>query len=188
MTGTERPHKRLRAETAEESEYPEKESASGGGHQQGLIKTNVESLRSYAKQRTENASESESDEGFGPSLPSVAPKKKKRKLPHEKLYIAALPTSSRYSKSLMHKEQLRFTLFTPHTDFLVTTSIDGVVKFWKKSSDVVDFVKEFKAHHGIIQSIAVSADGRSLATVGIDKTVKLYDVITFGIIELGDDK
>lgn len=80
----------------------------------------------------------------------------------------------------MHREQLCFTTFTPYTDFLITSSIDGVVKFWKKVSGGVEFVKEFRAHNGEIKSVSVSADGRSFATAGADKTVKIFDVITFG--------
>src|ERR1700712_148226 len=87
--------------------------------------------------------DSSSDDDFGPSLPSAQPKKKRRKLPYEKLYIAALPTSGRYSKSLMHRDQLFSVNFTPITDFLITTSVDGVVKFWKKTTGGIDFVKLF---------------------------------------------
>ena len=80
----------------------------------------------------------------------------------------------------MHKEQLAFVNFTPSTDFLITTSIDGVVKFWKKTSDGLEFVKEYKAHNGEIQSVAVSQDGRSLATAGSDSTIKIFDVASYG--------
>ncbi|PVI00246.1 hypothetical protein DM02DRAFT_718455 [Periconia macrospinosa] len=125
-----------------------------------------------------------SDDDFGPALPSSAPKKKKRKLPYEKLYIAALPTANRYFKSLMHREQLSFTTFTPHTDFLITSSIDGVVKFWKKDFGGIEFVKEFKAHDGEIRSVSVSADGRSFATAGTDKSVKIFDVTTFDLLAM----
>ena len=121
-----------------------------------------------------------SDDDFGPALPSSAPKKKRRKLPYEKVYISALPTSTRYSKSLMHKDQLSFVTVTPFTDFLVTSSVDGVVKFWKKVAVGVESVKEFKAHVGEIKSVSVSQDGRSFATAGIDKTIKVFDIITFG--------
>lgn len=123
-----------------------------------------------------------SDDDFGPALPSSAPKKKKRKLPYEKLYVAALPTASRYVKSLMHREQLCFTTFTPHTDFLITSSVDGVVKFWKKDFGGIEFVKEFRAHNGEIKSVSVSADGRSFATCGADDTVKIFDVVTFDLL------
>lgn len=122
-----------------------------------------------------------SDDGIGPALPSSVPRKKRRALPYEKLYISALPTSPRYSKSLMHKDQLSFVTITPYTDFLITSSTDGVVKFWKKVAVGIEFVKEFRAHIGEIKSVGVSADGRSFATAGADKSVKIFDIITFGM-------
>ena len=132
----------------------------------------------------EGASDSEDDD-IGPALPSAeAPKKKRRKLPYEKQYIAALPKSSRYSKSLMHRDQLSFCNFTPHTDFLITSSVDGYVKFWKTVSGGIEFVKEFKAHNGEIKSVTVSADGRSFATAGTDGTVKIFDVETFDLLAM----
>ncbi|KAF2832175.1 peptidyl-prolyl cis-trans isomerase-like protein [Ophiobolus disseminans] len=127
---------------------------------------------------------SSDDDDFGPALPSSAPKKKKRKLPYEKLYVAALPTSQRYYKSLMHREQLCFTTLTPHSDFLITSSIDGVVKFWKKDFGGIEFVKEFRAHTSEIRSVNVSADGRSFATAGADNTVKIFDVVTFDLLAM----
>ena len=80
----------------------------------------------------------------------------------------------------MHKEQLSFVTITPYTDFLITTSTDGVVKFWKKVNVGVEFVKEYKAHAGDIRSVAVSQDGRNLATAGADSTVKIFDVAAYG--------
>ncbi|KAE9985184.1 hypothetical protein EG328_007724 [Venturia inaequalis] len=127
---------------------------------------------------------SSSDDEFGPTLPTAAPKKKKRRLPYEKLYIAAMPKSDRYSKSLMHQESLEFVTFTPFTDFLITSSIDGVVKFWKKMAGGIEFVKEFKAHTGEIKSVSVSADGGSFATAGMDNTVKIFDVVTFDLLAM----
>ena len=137
-----------------------------------------------AKAPPEEVSDSEDDD-IGPALPSVeAPKKRRRKLPYEKQYIAALPTSARYSKSLMHKDQLSFCTFTPHTDFLITSSVDGYVKFWKKVSGGIEFVKEFKAHNGEIKAVTASADGRSFATAGADNTVKFFDVVTFDLLAM----
>ena len=128
-----------------------------------------------------SVTDTSSDDDIGPALPtSASPAKKKRKLPYEKLYISALPASQRYHKSLMHKDQLSFIKFTPITDFLITGSIDGVVKFWKKTSDGIEFVKEFMAHGAEIVSVAVSQDGRSLATAGTDKTIKIFDVASYG--------
>ncbi|KAI9763258.1 MAG: hypothetical protein M1835_007875 [Candelina submexicana] len=130
------------------------------------------------------AQDSSSDDDIGPALPSSVPKKKRRVLPYEKLYIASLPASPRYSKSLMHKDQLSFVTVTPLTDFLITSSVDGVVKFWKKVAVGVEFVKEFRAHVGEIRSVSVSADGRSFATAGVDKSVKIFDVVTFDLLSM----
>ncbi|RMZ73875.1 peptidyl-prolyl cis-trans isomerase cyp15 [Pyrenophora seminiperda CCB06] len=142
------------------------------------------SAQDSAAQQQPHDDTSSDDDDFGPALPSSAPKKKKRKLPYEKLYVAALPSATRYSKSLMHREQLCFTTFTPHTDFLITSSIDGVVKFWKKDFGGIEFVKEFKAHTGEITSVSVSADGRSFATAGVDKTINMFDVVTFDLLAM----
>jgi peptidylprolyl isomerase domain and WD repeat-containing protein 1 len=125
---------------------------------------------------------SSDDDDMGPALPSTLPQKKRRKLPYERLYVSNLPASPKYSKSLMHREPLTFATITPFTDFLITSSGDGVVKFWKKIAIGVEFVKEFRAHTGEIKSVSVSADGRSFATAGVDKTVKIFDVITFGTL------
>lgn len=121
---------------------------------------------------------------MGPQLPTEAPKKKRRVLPHEKLYVAALPRSARYSRSLMHKEQILFAHWTPITDFLITSSVDGVVKFWKKIADGIEFVKEFRAHNGEIKSVSVSQDGRSFATAGADESVKIFDVVSFDLLSM----
>ncbi|RYO76868.1 hypothetical protein DL766_008835 [Monosporascus sp. MC13-8B] len=146
------------------------------------IKSNKRSHSDFAGRDGSHSSSDEDD--MGPQLPSAAPKKKRRVLPYEKLYISALPKSARYSRSLMHKEQLSFVNVTPLTDFLITSSVDGVVKFWKKIAQGIEFVKEFKAHQGEIRSVSVSQDGRSFATAGTDKTVKIFDVITFDLLTM----
>lgn len=132
----------------------------------------------------ESITDSSSDDGIGPTLPPAgsAVKKKRRTLPHEKLYLGALPTAGRYSKSLMHRDNLAFVTMTPFTDFLITTSVEGVVKFWKKMAVGIEFVKMFRAHQGEIVSVSVSTDGRSFATAGADKRVAIFDVVTFGTL------
>lgn len=84
----------------------------------------------------------------------------------------------------MHKDQLTFVTFTPHTDFLITSSIDGYVKFWKKVQGEIEFVKEFRAHTSEILSVTVSADGASFATAGADGSIKIFDVITFDLLAM----
>lgn len=128
-----------------------------------------------------------SDDDFGPALPSSVPPKKKRKLPYEALYVEALPKGVRYSKSLMHKDQVASVAVAPSpADFIITTSIDGVVKFWKKTATGIEFAKEYRAHNGRVQSSSVSADGASFASAGDedDKTIKLFDVVTFDLLSM----
>ena len=69
------------------------------------------------------------------------------------------------------------------TDFLITTSVDGHVKFWKKTDKGIEFVKHFRAHLGAIVAIDVSYDGSLLATTAVDKGLKVFDVINFGELE-----
>jgi peptidylprolyl isomerase domain and WD repeat-containing protein 1 len=122
-----------------------------------------------------------------------APKKKRRSmivhpqhvpdetvLPHEKAYLDRLPSSVRYTKSLMHRDTLSFVTVTPFTDFIITTSADGVVKFWKKQASGIEFVKDYRGHLGPVTSISVSADGSTFASASSDKTVKIFDVVNFG--------
>lgn len=128
-----------------------------------------------------------SDGDFGPALPSSVPPKKKRKLPYETLYVDALPKGTRYSKSLMHKDQVSSVAVAPSpSDFVITTSIDGVVKFWKKVATGIEFAKEYRAHNGTIQSSTLSADGSMFATAGDeeDSTLKLFDVVTFDLLSM----
>ncbi|KAK4560989.1 Peptidyl-prolyl cis-trans isomerase cyp15 [Recurvomyces mirabilis] len=152
---------------------------------QGVKRSHDELELGDTQPANQPADDSDSDDDIGPALPSAeAPKKKRRRLPYEKQYIAALPTATRYSKSLMHKDQLSYCTFTPHTDFLITSSIDGYVKFWKKVTGGIEFVKEYKAHDGEIKGVSVSADGRSYATLGADNTIKIFDVVTFDLLAL----
>ncbi|KAI5848731.1 hypothetical protein DFP73DRAFT_542221 [Morchella snyderi] len=174
----------------------ENESASDAGTRAGKrVRTDSNpALPAQAEKKMKSTPEVEEDDSssddddIGPTLPpaagaSAATKKKKRRtLPHERLYLAALPTAPRYSKSLMHRDHLAFVTMTPFTDFLITTSVDGVVKFWKKMAVGIEFVKMFRAHQGEIVAVAVSTDGRSFASAGVDARVAIFDVVTFDLL------
>jgi peptidylprolyl isomerase domain and WD repeat-containing protein 1 len=66
------------------------------------------------------------------------------------------------------------------TDFIVTTSIDGHLKFWKKMESGIEFVKHYHAHLAPVVSVSASADGAMFASIGEDGTCKVFDVINFG--------
>jgi peptidylprolyl isomerase domain and WD repeat-containing protein 1 len=94
-------------------------------------------------------------------------------------YVASLPSSARYERSYLHRDVLSHVAFAPGTDFLITASVDGCVKFWKKTAGGVAFVKTYRTHVGQLASLAVSHDGARLATTGDDGTLKLFDVASF---------
>ncbi len=62
-------------------------------------------------------------------------------------------------------------------NLIITSSIDGHIKFWRKVFCLVEFVKNFKAHTGLINSIALNKNHDLLASVGVDKTLKIFDLL-----------
>lgn len=101
---------------------------------------------------------------------------------------------------------------TPRSNFVITTSVDGWVKFWKKSSlapsaalapassnpqkdsasasslfsgsSIVEFVKQYRAHLSPIIAWSCSADGSSYATLDAEANVKVFDVDNFDLINM----
>ncbi|RUP44753.1 hypothetical protein BC936DRAFT_149046 [Jimgerdemannia flammicorona] len=75
------------------------------------------------------------DADIGPMLPSEveAPKKKKR------------GTSSLELSGVFEPPPV---LLGDRKEFVVTTSVDGHLKFWKKTDRGIEFVKHYRAHLG----------------------------------------
>lgn len=117
---------------------------------------------------------------FGPDAPPA--KKKRKTLAHEAVYLDALPSASMYERSFMHRDVVTHAVFAPSHDFFVTASRDGHIKFWKKRNQGVEFVKHFRAHSSEIVGLCVSADGSACATIGEDKTCKVFDVVNFDMV------
>lgn len=113
---------------------------------------------------------------------------KKQKLLDEKeqsqnFALAYLPTSHYYSKSFMHKEFVNKIVSSVNSDFIFTTSIDGVLKFWKKKYIGIEFVKQFKAHPAKITGITINQNGTFLTTCSCkDEYIKIFDIINFDMI------
>jgi peptidylprolyl isomerase domain and WD repeat-containing protein 1 len=123
------------------------------------------------------------DEGedVGPAPPKA---KKRRVLEYEQQYLQALPLAQMYEKSYMHRDAVVQVAVARGTDFIITASVDGHIKFWKKLALGVEFAKHFKAHLGSVTGLAVSADGSMCASISTDKTVKVFDVSTFDMIAM----
>ncbi|KAG8734112.1 hypothetical protein FRC11_011798 [Ceratobasidium sp. 423] len=91
--------------------------------------------------------------------------------------------ADRYSKSFMHRDVLNYVIMTK-TGFLITTSIDGHLKFWKKQEQGIEFVKHYRAHLSPIIAATASTDGTVVASVAEDGSVKVFDVINFDMINM----
>ncbi|GAA5906039.1 WD40 repeat domain-containing peptidylprolyl isomerase [Sporobolomyces salmoneus] len=139
------------------------------------------------------------DDDVGPMpLPAGAegaPTKKRKVLKHERLYLDRLPSADRYWKSFMHRDHLSQIAVTK-TNFVLTASQDGILKFWKKQPVGIEFVKLYRTHLSPIVHVGVSEDGKSAAVLGSDvggKTVegkevkgsaKVFDVENFDMINI----
>ncbi|XP_004924238.1 peptidylprolyl isomerase domain and WD repeat-containing protein 1 isoform X1 [Bombyx mori] len=122
---------------------------------------------------------------IGP-MPSeaVKPKQKKRKvLEFETLYLENLPSSETYERSFMHRDIVTHVLVTK-TDFVVTASQDGHLKFWKKQEEGIEFVKHFRCHLAPISHVAANSTGTLLCTASPEKTIKVFDVVNFDMINM----
>ncbi|KAH8825352.1 peptidyl-prolyl cis-trans isomerase [Flagelloscypha sp. PMI_526] len=137
----------------------------------------------------QDMAEDDSDDDVGPMpLPAEAEgntsrKKKRKVLPHEQLYLSHLPDTEQYYKSFMHRDTINFTVVTK-TDFIITTSIDGHLKLWKKQDSGIEFVKHYRAHLQPIIAVSASADGQLFASVSEDGTAKVFDVVNFDMINI----
>jgi len=99
-------------------------------------------------------------------------------------FLPLLPNAELYEKSFMHREAVTHLVFTPRTDYLITASCDGIVKWWKKAAAGVEFVKQFNAHEGALTALCASPDGFRVCSVGDDKTVKFYEVSSFDLTDM----
>lgn len=71
---------------------------------------------------------------------------------------------------------------TKYTDFILTGSKDGILKFWKKTQSNIEFVKTYKVFLNRITRIITSLDG-SLACVTSDgNEVTFFDVTSFDLV------
>jgi len=124
------------------------------------------------------------DEGWvGPRPEEAAHVRKKRVLEYEAVYLDRLPMGENYERSFMHRDTVTHVVVTA-TDFVITASQDGHIKFWKKQEVSVEFVKHFRAHLGNIADVSVNSTGTLLATVSSDKACKVFDIVNFDMINM----
>jgi peptidylprolyl isomerase domain and WD repeat-containing protein 1 len=95
--------------------------------------------------------------------------------------LVSLPTAASYEVSYMHRDVISHVIATK-TLFLITASVDGHIKFWKKVEKGIELVKHYISHTARITSLAASLDGNLLASVSLDKSLKIYDIPTYDVI------
>lgn len=76
----------------------------------------------------------------------------------------------------MHRDTINNIVCSNKQNLIITSSVDGHIKFWKKVFVLVEFVKNFKAHAGVVTSMSLDRNHELLVSVGIDKTLKIFDV------------
>ena len=88
-----------------------------------------------------------------------------------------LPLAELYERSYMHKEAVNHVIAATKMNCLVTISIDGHVKIWKKVFSLIEFGKHFRAHAGFITCAAINIGHERMITVSpADKTIKIFDL------------
>ncbi|CAB3257923.1 unnamed protein product [Arctia plantaginis] len=104
-------------------------------------------------------------------------------LEFESLYLENLPSSETYEFSYMHRDVVTHIIVTK-TDFVVTASQDGHLKFWKKQEEGIEFVKHFRCHLAPISHVSANNTGTLLCTASTEKTIKVFDVVNFDMINI----
>lgn len=84
----------------------------------------------------------------------------------------------------MHRDTVTHASVALGTDFFLTASADGIVKFWKKKERGIEFAKQYRAHLGPVTALAVSADGSLAASASTDRSIKVFDVASFDMIAM----
>lgn len=130
-----------------------------------------------------SADEADDDGWIGPMPTEAVPVKKRKVLHHEKLYLDNLPDSECYEKSYMHRDVITHICAT-RTDFVVTASCDGHVKFWKKQEEGIEFVKHFRSHLQPIHALAANHNGHYLVSASADRSAKIFDIVNFDMINM----
>ena len=60
------------------------------------------------------------------------------------LFLDSLPSAEQYEQSFMHRDVVTHVAVAKQSDFIITGSVDGHVKFWKKMLVNIEFVKHFQ--------------------------------------------
>lgn len=92
--------------------------------------------------------------------------------------------SSKYEKSYMHKDQLDKVIYINKIDTLITISIEGMIKFWKKTSVGLEFIKEIRTFTTRIKSFSYTNSCQfALASSEFEENLCVFDLICIDLIQ-----
>ena len=74
----------------------------------------------------------------------------------------------------------RAIAYTLRTNFIVTTSVDGHLKLWKKQEQGIEFVKHYRTSLKAIVGVSASEDGKLFASISENGEGRVFDVVNFG--------
>jgi len=132
------------------------------------------------KTKKKDDDSSSSDDGPMPAAAPAVPKVKRKKvLKKPEVYMDNLPKGEMYEKSFMHRDTVCMVVCSLKKAFIITGSVDGHIKFWKKQFEGIEFVKHYRAHVGALTAMVLSQDERLLATIGEDSACKIFEVSSF---------
>jgi peptidylprolyl isomerase domain and WD repeat-containing protein 1 len=108
-----------------------------------------------------------------------------------------IPTPAHYHVSFMHRQTVTHVISSSRHGYIVTACDEGVVKFWKRTSTeppedtlknstddepatpCLEFCKSYTAHIGPVFALCLDPSEDTVASIGKDGLIKLYDVSTF---------
>ena len=128
--------------------------------------------------------------------PSESGPQQIKKRPRTSRLLDEIPTSAHYHVSFMHRSTVSHVISSVRHGYVITACDDGVVKFWKRTSvdppeekkqttldepttPCLEFVKSFTAHIGPVLALCLDPAEDTVASIGEDGLIKLYDVSTF---------
>eukprot|EP01060_Flectonema_neradi_P038831 TRINITY_DN8282_c0_g1_i1.p1 TRINITY_DN8282_c0_g1~~TRINITY_DN8282_c0_g1_i1.p1 ORF type:complete len:638 (+),score=94.63 TRINITY_DN8282_c0_g1_i1:64-1977(+) len=143
---------------------------------------------SVTDKRGRHDSDSDSSSDFGPAPAAAAQKKRpKPDIRNKKILLDALPDKELYEKSYMHKDTITQVEVIHQNQFIITCSVDGVLKFWKKAPQGILAIRTFKPHMGLFTA-SVAYDGQFMATkISTDRKIKIFEIQAcdiIGVLEL----
>lgn len=122
-----------------------------------------------------------------------------KKRPRQARLLEEIPTSAHYHVSFMHKATVSHVISSGRHGYIITACEDGVVKFWKRitteppeeqettrtsketPTPCLEFVKSFTAHIGPVLSLCLDPTEDTVASIGSDGLIKIYDISTFDV-------